>query len=101
MATVEVPIASRPEQRAGNRSLFKSSSRAGRLGARTLAVLVLAGAFSFPFIIMAVTSFKGLDDIFHAPPTFWPTTWTLANFRDAFDEMPFWRYLGNTMLLCS
>jgi multiple sugar transport system permease protein len=101
MATVETQSAPRALHSGRVNGLFTSAGRASRLGGRTLAVLLLAGAFSFPFIIMAVTSFKTLDDIFHAPPTFWPTTWTLANFRSALEQMPFWRYLGNTVLLCA
>lgn len=64
-----------------------------------LVALVVAG-FAFPFAIMVTTSFKTTGDIFHAPPRFWPTSWTLASFRAAFLQMPFWRYLGNTLLLC-
>lgn len=78
----------------------RSASRA-RYGTRLLIVLALVGAFVFPFVIMAVTSFKGIGDIFHAPPTFWPRHWTLTDFRQAFGTMPFWRYLANTILLCA
>jgi multiple sugar transport system permease protein len=62
-------------------------------------VLVLVVAFVFPFAVMFMTSFKTSDDIFSSPPTFWPTEWTLGNFSDALDQMPFWRYLGNTLLI--
>jgi multiple sugar transport system permease protein len=73
---------------------------AARSGARLAAVLVVAAGFAFPFAIMVTTSFKTTGDIFQAPPHFWPSSWTLASFRSAFGQMPFWRYLGNTMLLC-
>lgn len=71
-----------------------------RHGTRVLAVAVVVIGFGFPFAIMVTTSFKTTGDIFHAPPRFWPTVWTLASFRSAFLQMPFWRYLGNTVLLC-
>jgi multiple sugar transport system permease protein len=78
----------------------RAASRGARGALRLLAVLVLVAAFAFPFAVMVTTSFKTTGDIFHAPPQFWPTSWTLANFRAVFTEMPFWRYLGNTVLLC-
>jgi multiple sugar transport system permease protein len=79
----------------------RAMARVGRGGARWLAVFVLAAAFVFPFAVMVLTSFKGPGDIFHAPPRLWPTVWTLAGFRAALSQMPFWRYLGNTVLLCA
>lgn len=68
---------------------------------RVLLVLLLVAAFVFPFAVMVTTSFKGADDIFHAPPRFLPVRWTLANFRAVFTQMPFWGYLANTLLLCA
>jgi multiple sugar transport system permease protein len=75
--------------------------RGARWIARHLAIVLLVLVFVFPFVVMASTSFKNLDDIFHAPPRLLPKTWTLANFRSAFDQIPLWRYLANTMLLCA
>lgn len=73
--------------------------QAGSAGARIAAVVLVVAGFAFPFAIMVTTSFKTTGDIFHAPPAFWPATWTLASFRSAFLQMPFWRYVGNTVLL--
>lgn len=61
-----------------------------------LKITALTLLFFFPFLIMLTTAFKGLDEIFSAPPTLWPTEWTLENFKAAFDALPFWRYLANT-----
>jgi multiple sugar transport system permease protein len=72
----------------------------GRAGTRIAAVVVVVAGFAFPFAIMVTTSFKTTGDIFHAPPRFWPASWTLASFQAAFLQMPFWHYLGNTVLLC-
>jgi multiple sugar transport system permease protein len=77
----------------------RAASRVARGGLRLLTVLVLVATFAFPFAVMVTTSFKTTGDIFHAPPEFWPAHWTLANFRGVFAQMPFWRYLGNTVLL--
>jgi multiple sugar transport system permease protein len=74
---------------------------AARWLARRLPLWLLVAVFVFPFAVMLTTSFKNPQDIFHAPPRFLPQTWTLANFRAAFAEIPFWRYLGNTLALCA
>ncbi len=68
-------------------------------GGRYLLVCVLALAFVFPFLVMLSTGFKLPADVFSAPPTLWPKEWTLANFRAVFDEIPFWRYLWNTIVI--
>ena len=72
----------------------------GRYLTRRVVVLLLVAVFVFPFVVMVATAFKNADDIFHAPPRLWPQTWTLANFRAAFDQMPIWRYFANTVVLC-
>ena len=57
--------------------------------------------FLFPFLVMVSTAFKEVADVFSAPPTLWPKTWTLDNFAQAFAGMPFWRYLANTLLVAA
>jgi multiple sugar transport system permease protein len=84
-----------PRRKPALRLLWQAGSR----GARIAAVVLVVVGFAFPFAIMVTTSFKATGDIFHAPPRFWPVTWTLASFRSAFLQMPFWRYVGNTVLL--
>ena len=73
----------------------------GRWSARRLAVLLLVLLFSFPFLVMLASAFKNAADIFHAPPQLLPQHWTLANFRDAFRQIPIWRYFANTLLVCA
>lgn len=68
-------------------------------GWRLAVVSVLALLFVFPFIVMVSTAFKEIGDIFSAPPSLLPKTWTLGNFAQAFEEIPFWRYIGNTFLV--
>ncbi len=68
-----------------------------QLGFVPLALMALA--FVFPFLAMVSTAFKGANEVFTAPPTLLPQEWTLANFADAFDQIPFWRYLANTLLI--
>ena len=92
------------EQRASvyhqeSKVLSRAGRRPARTGGRYLLVWVLALAFVFPFLVMLSTGFKLPNDVFSAPPTLWPKEWTLSNFRAVFDEIPFWRYLWNTVLI--
>lgn len=59
----------------------------------------LSAVFVFPFVVMLTTGFKGVGEIFTAPPTLLPEHWTFSNFAEAFDAMPFWRYLANTLVV--
>lgn len=82
--------------------LRRPSRPAGRGIRRTwryVKVALLASVFVFPFLVMVGTAFKGVDEVFSAPPTLLPNDWTLENFRAAFDAIPFWRYLANTLFV--
>ncbi|MBO9577214.1 MAG: carbohydrate ABC transporter permease [Microbacteriaceae bacterium] len=68
-------------------------------GWRIVPVALLALVFVFPFLVMLSTAFKETGDIFSAPPTLLPTTWTFGNFAEAFEDIPFWRYLANTLFV--
>ncbi|RKS93201.1 carbohydrate ABC transporter membrane protein 2 (CUT1 family) [Microbacterium sp. AG790] len=76
-----------------------TARRAARTTARYLAIWLLVLAFVFPFLSMLSTAFKLPDDIFSAPPSLWPTEWTLQNFVAVFEEIPFWQYLLNTIVI--
>ncbi len=56
--------------------------------------------FLFPFVILLLTSFKYPDDVFHLPIRFLPRAWDFGNYVRVFEEMPFVRYILNTLLLC-
>jgi len=62
-------------------------------------IVALVLLFCFPFFVMVTTAFKPTDDIFVAPPELWPRTWTVEHFLAVFDQIPFWQYLGNTLLV--
>lgn len=72
----------------------------GRWSVQRLAILLLVLLFSFPFLVMLTSALKNSADIFHAPPQLLPRAWTLDNFREAFRQIPIWRNLGNTLLIC-
>lgn len=48
---------------------------------------------------MVSTAFKPVGEIFSSPPTLLPKEWSLDNFAVAFEQLPFWRYLYNTLLI--
>ncbi|MCW4459931.1 carbohydrate ABC transporter permease [Microbacterium sp. MPKO10] len=62
-------------------------------------VIALALVFIFPLLVMISTALKSPQDVFSSPPTLIPSEWTFNNFATAFDQIPVWRYLGNTMLV--
>jgi multiple sugar transport system permease protein len=74
---------------------------AARWTVQRVLLVALILAFFFPFLVMLTTAFKTPADIFHAPPTLWPRHWTLANFASAIKAIPFWLYLGNTLLIAA
>ena len=85
--TVAAPQVSRPPRRIPSRFVG------------VVPLLVMLAFFVFPFLIMVVTGFKTPADIFHAPPKFWPTHWTLQNYAAAGDSLPIGRYMLNTCLV--
>ncbi|SEL22959.1 carbohydrate ABC transporter permease [Nonomuraea pusilla] len=88
-----------PVDRAAPGTGLREAGRAGRWALRRVVVLGLALLFVFPFLVMLTTAFKLPDDIFHAPPRLLPSSWTWDNFTQAFQQMPVWRYLGNTLFV--
>ncbi len=62
-------------------------------------IIVLALVFLFPLLVMVSTALKAPQDVFSSPPSLIPSEWTFDNFTKAFEQIPVWRYLGNTMLV--
>lgn len=73
--------------------------RLARKPIRYVALLPVVLGMLFPFVVMLTTSVKTPEDVFGLPPTLLPTEWEFGNFGAAMDAMPFWRYLGNTLLV--
>lgn len=103
MTTTIDPAALERERRAPNADASRRGLRSRRGPAvwviQRVLLIALILAFFFPFLVMLTTAFKAPADIFHAPPTLWPRHWTLANFAAAIKAIPFWLYLGNTLLI--
>lgn len=62
-------------------------------------VLLLVAVFIFPFVVMVTTAFKASDEIFRAPPELLPRAWTIEHFVAALTQIPFWRFLVNTVVI--
>lgn len=65
--------------------------------------LLLLGVTLFltPFLWMVLTALKPLRETLSYPPQWIPSEWQWSNFIQAMREMgPFWRYLGNTLIIC-
>ena len=99
-ADIETTLVGRPDlERA-------SSPRSGigrrRAGSTALHVgLVVAGvAMVFPFTWMLITSFKTLPQLLQDPRSFWPAPWTLDNYIEAWNAVPFAQAYLNSIYIC-
>ena len=52
-----------------------------------------------PFIWMLLSSIKPEAEIRQVPPTWWPKTFTLANYHDLFARLDFPKYFGNSVIV--
>ncbi|MGQ9678426.1 MAG: carbohydrate ABC transporter permease [bacterium] len=52
-----------------------------------------------PFYWMVTTSLKTPLEALRFPPTMFPTAMQLSNYVEVFRQIPFWRYLGNTIFI--
>jgi multiple sugar transport system permease protein len=56
-------------------------------------------AMLMPFVWMLLGSFKPEAELQQVPPTWWPQTPTLQNYRELFDRLNFPRFFGNSVLV--
>jgi multiple sugar transport system permease protein len=71
------------------------------LAAKTIWLIVLAilgFAVVFPFVWMVFTAFKPENEIVRFPPGFVPEKWTLVNFTDIWERVPFGRFFLNSLI---
>ncbi len=66
--------------------------------ARFIGLALLALAMVFPFIWMVLTAFKPEGTIVKFPPELWPDSWTLQNFTDIWQRVPFGRFFLNSLI---
>lgn len=62
-------------------------------------LIVGAVVMIFPFIWMILTSFKSLSESLQFPPKIMPESWRLVNYKDVCEQLPFFNFFINTMLL--
>ena len=53
----------------------------------------------FPVLWLLVSSFKGGNELFRYPLTFFPEVFTLANYEAALEQFNFLRYIFNTSFI--
>ena len=71
-----------------------------KLGTVMKYVLLISVALliAYPFIWMVVTAFKPEADIRSFPPTLFTDNYTLDNFKNIWERIPFLAYYKNTII---
>lgn len=64
-----------------------------------LFLILFAMAFLLPFFFLLTGSFKTSSELFSVPFRWLPRHVTLENYRQVFTKIPFFRYLGNTLII--
>ncbi|ABV32677.1 MULTISPECIES: carbohydrate ABC transporter permease [Pseudothermotoga] len=64
-----------------------------------LILIVVALFFTFPFLWVLSTSFKGAENIFTWPPEWIPKKPTFENYKAVFERIPMIRYFLNTLII--
>jgi multiple sugar transport system permease protein len=63
-------------------------------------VLALVGLlFLFPFAWLVLTSFKSAGEIVSMPPSLFPKHFLWSNYTTAVTKIPFFKYMGNTLII--
>ncbi|WP_400162182.1 carbohydrate ABC transporter permease [Brevibacillus sp. TJ4] len=74
----------------------------GKISLKTIEWVLLAAValvFVFPFLWMLLTAFKTMPEVYRFPPTWWPESWLIENFRIAWSSGPFLTYLWNSLVV--
>ena len=79
----------------------RTGKGAARARKAVLHLVLLAGgiAMVFPFLWMLVTSFKSLPQLLNDPLGLWPQPFTLQNYVDAWNDVPFGSAYWNTIYI--
>jgi len=73
-----------------------------RPGFRAYCLLLLCSlVFAIPMLWMFTCSLKTQAELVQDPYSLLPATWNWKNYPDAIHSMPYLRYLGNSLLLCT
>ncbi|WP_137656334.1 carbohydrate ABC transporter permease [Bifidobacterium moukalabense] len=78
----------------------------GRLAAKfrdsapsTLVLWFLVVCFAFPLFWLILSSFKGADELFAVPLSFFPRRWTFSGYVSAWTSINFAQYFANTAVV--
>jgi ABC-type glycerol-3-phosphate transport system permease component len=52
----------------------------------------------FPFYYIVISSFTPQNELFTIPPTYWPSRFTLENYSNMIQSVPFLTYLRNSLI---
>ncbi|MCK5923246.1 MAG: carbohydrate ABC transporter permease, partial [Methylococcales bacterium] len=53
---------------------------------------------ALPILLAIFTSFKLPEDVTNYPPTLFPEKWTFANYKQAWNATPLWRFFINSLI---
>lgn len=83
------------------RTTATSATKRSALSTGWLYLILTIGfiAVIAPFVWMVLGSFKGEGELRQVPPTWWPQSPTLDNYRDLFDKQNFPRYFLNSTVV--
>lgn len=65
------------------------------------ALMFFSVIFLFPFVWLVLTSLKSPSEIFELPPKLLPEAFQWSNYKHAVETIPFFRYMLNTLIICS
>ncbi len=80
---------------------IKSRKRQEKIGdgLSLLAIIVLSALVMLPIWWIFRSSLMNNAELFHWPPSFFPSHWLFSNYIRTLDYFPFWTYLKNTMTI--
>lgn len=88
-------ISMRAEGVAKPRSWFQRHNRIITIYFSFILFVVFIG---FPFYYIAISSFTPRTELFNTPPRYWPTHFTLENYGNMIDSVPFTLYFRNSLI---
>ena len=68
---------------------------------RHILLIMLALLFALPLLVMVFSSLKTPEELARNPYALLPETWRWQNYPDALAAIPYWRYLFNSLVLCT
>jgi sn-glycerol 3-phosphate transport system permease protein len=78
---------------------MKHNKSAASTVGRAVVIVLIAAIYLVPFYWMLLTAIKSQAEATLFPPTFWVALPQWGNFADAARAFPFWRFLGNSLVV--